>query len=452
MAANTVKISPNILRRRVLSEIQRVPGMGFARMQSIRSVNLGWMLKIARDYWNQISIGSKQDLDRKYTEYYVDNLENIGWDTGWKILSGLKNVALSTDDESLKDLIESEITDGKKIGANGLPLSNKNPNSNVSTPVNSPVIQNPTEKLDPMEVVRKQVEFARNVKIHYVMPGFVDEFTMCLLSGRVTWLVGSPGTGKTLLVNRIASMLNPKRPVVRVNITEDTTDMALIGSRVARVDAATGATVTEWQDGPVLQAMQMGLDQDGNVIGPPAVLLVDEWDAGNPGVMMLLQRVTEMPSLGARRSLMVGEDGGRVVQAHPDFSIVLTSNTKARGDSTGRFAGTKPQNGALIDRISATFEFSYPDLMKVYKDAVPTPFLKQLNTVWLDIQESIKKEDLNVDFSLRKINDLIFYLRCGMRFSLALRISCLNAYEVDEASKIEALFEKQFPKNYVFSM
>ena len=161
---------------------------------------------------------------------------------------------------------------------------------------------------------------------------------------------------------------------------------------------------------------------------------------------MLFQRVLEMDSGG--RTLMVSEDGGRVVKAHPEFSIVMTSNTKGRGDMTGRFAGTDVQNSALLDRVDAVFEFEYPQLKKVYGAVAGREFLRRMQKSFDDIQAAISQGKINVDFSLRKMNALIWACRAGVTFWEALEWTCLCHFDGPEQEAIRDLLSKQFPRDY----
>lgn len=148
------------------------------------------------------------------------------------------------------------------------------------------------------------------------------------------YLYGLSGVGKTSFVKQACHEL--KYPLVRVNLTENTTEDHLFGGfRLFQ-----GETV--YYKGPVIQAMEEG-----------AILLLDEGDQAPPTVSMALQAILEGDSYLIKQT-------GELIHPKPGFNIILAANTKGRGDETGSFIGAQIQNEANLDRYKITFEHGYP--------------------------------------------------------------------------------------------
>lgn len=149
------------------------------------------------------------------------------------------------------------------------------------------------------------------------------------------YLSGPSGVGKTSFVKQCCHELN--YPMVRVNLTENTTEDHLFGGfRLYK-----GETV--YYKGPVIQAMEAG-----------AVLLLDEGDQAPPTVNMSLQAILEGDSYLIKQT-------GEFIIPKPGFNVILAANTKGRGDDSGAFIGAQIQNEANLDRYNITFDHQYPD-------------------------------------------------------------------------------------------
>lgn len=138
------------------------------------------------------------------------------------------------------------------------------------------------------------------------------------------WIAGYAGTGKTRLVLNVCRRLG--REVLRVNLDSSITRSDLIG------DWSLRGGETKFKYGLLPQAMIRG-----------AVLLLDEYDLGNPYVVALFR-----PVLEEHPRLVILENGGEVITPHPEFRVVATANTFGSGDDTGLYGTT--QNLSLADR------------------------------------------------------------------------------------------------------
>jgi cobaltochelatase CobS len=149
---------------------------------------------------------------------------------------------------------------------------------------------------------------------------------------------GYHGTGKSTHIEQVAARLN--WPCVRVNLDSHISRIDLVGKDAIVVRE--GKQVTEFRDGILPWAYQ------NNV-----ALVFDEYDAGRPDVMFVIQRVLES---SGRLTLL---DQSRVIRPHPAFRLFATANTVGLGDTTGLYHGTQQINQAQMDRWSVVTTLNY---------------------------------------------------------------------------------------------
>lgn len=169
-----------------------------------------------------------------------------------------------------------------------------------------------------------------------------EEILLGLADRENIMMVGPTGCGKTTLVEMLAALLG--QPVQTMNLRGDIRSSAFVGSKGVVVDDETGLNVTRFKPGILVTAMERG-----------HWLLLDEMDAAPAGILLTLQRVL------THRQLILDEDDGRIVEAHPHFRIIATANTFGRGDDSGLYAaGTNVLNEAFLDRFGTTMPMDYP--------------------------------------------------------------------------------------------
>ncbi|WP_127091458.1 cobaltochelatase subunit CobS [Aquabacter cavernae] len=166
--------------------------------------------------------------------------------------------------------------------------------------------------------------------------------TLAILAGfahnRRVMVTGYHGTGKSTHVEQVAARLN--WPCVRINLDSHISRIDLIGKDAIVV--RDGKQVTEFRDGILPWALQ------NNV-----ALVFDEYDAGRPDVMFVIQRVLEV---SGRLTLL---DQNRVIRPHPAFRLFSTANTVGLGDTTGLYHGTQQINQGQMDRWSIVTTLNY---------------------------------------------------------------------------------------------
>ena len=166
--------------------------------------------------------------------------------------------------------------------------------------------------------------------------------TLAILAGfaknRRVMVSGYHGTGKSTHIEQVAARLN--WPCVRVNLDSHVSRIDLVGKDAITVRE--GMQVTEFRDGILPWAYQHNV-----------ALVFDEYDAGRPDVMFVIQRVLES---SGRLTLL---DQSRVVRPHPAFRLFATANTVGLGDTTGLYHGTQQINQAQMDRWSIVTTLNY---------------------------------------------------------------------------------------------
>ncbi|WP_353190490.1 AAA family ATPase [Pandoraea pnomenusa] len=171
---------------------------------------------------------------------------------------------------------------------------------------------------------------------------FNADVTLAILAGfmnnRRVMVQGMHGTGKSTHIEQVAARLN--WPCVRVNLDGHISRLDLVGKDTIVV--RDGHQVTEFQEGIVPWALQR-----------PVALIFDEYDAGRPDVMFVIQRILE------RDGKFTLLDQNRVIHPHPGFRMFATTNTVGLGNLNGLYHGTQVLNHAQIDRWNVVATLNY---------------------------------------------------------------------------------------------
>jgi cobaltochelatase CobS len=171
---------------------------------------------------------------------------------------------------------------------------------------------------------------------------FDRETTLAILAGfafnRRVMIQGYHGTGKSTHIEQVAARLN--WPTVRINLDSHISRIDLVGKDA--IVLKDGKQVTEFREGLLPWALQQTV-----------ALTFDEYDAGRPDVMFVIQRVLEVQG---KLTLL---DQNRVIRPHPAFRLFSTTNTIGLGDTTGLYHGTQQINQGQMDRWSIVATLNY---------------------------------------------------------------------------------------------
>lgn len=171
---------------------------------------------------------------------------------------------------------------------------------------------------------------------------FDHETTLAILAGfahnRRCMIQGYHGTGKSTHIEQVAARLN--WPCIRINLDSHISRIDLIGKDAIVLED--GKQVTEFKEGFLPWALQRA-----------CAIVFDEYDAGRPDVMFVIQRVLEVEG---KLTLL---DQTKVISPHPSFRLFSTTNTIGLGDPTGLYHGTQQINQGQMDRWNIVTTLNY---------------------------------------------------------------------------------------------
>ena len=166
--------------------------------------------------------------------------------------------------------------------------------------------------------------------------------TLAILAGfehnRRVMVQGYHGTGKSTHIEQVAARIN--WPLVRVNLDSHVSRIDLVGKD--SIVIKDGKQITEFRDGILPWALKNNI-----------AIVFDEYDAGRPDVMFVIQRVLEV---SGRLTLL---DQNKVIEPHPAFRLFSTTNTIGLGDTSGLYHGTQQINQGQMDRWSIVATLNY---------------------------------------------------------------------------------------------
>ena len=173
---------------------------------------------------------------------------------------------------------------------------------------------------------------------------FDKDTTLSILAGfnhnRRVMVQGFHGTGKSTHIEQIAARLN--WPCVRINLDSHISRIDLLGKDAIKLKD--GKQITEFQEGMLPWSIQN-----------PVALVFDEYDAGRPDVMFVIQRILEVEG---KLTLL---DQNKVIKPHPSFRLFATTTTVGLGDVTGLYHGTQQINQGQMDRWHILSSLNYLD-------------------------------------------------------------------------------------------
>ncbi len=284
-----------------------------------------------------------------------------------------------------------------------------------------PAYSTPTERvpdIDPEYIFDKRTTLA-------ILAGFANDWRVLV--------TGFHGTGKSTHIEQVAARLN--WPCVRINLDSHVSRIDLIGKDAIVLEE--GKQVTTFVDGILPWCYQRNV-----------ALVFDEYDAGRPDVMFVIQRVLE--STGQLTLL----DQSRVLRPHPAFRFFATANTVGLGDTTGLYHGTQQINQAQMDRWSITTVLNYmPAELEVEVVLGKAPHLqnpegRELVTCMVTLanltRSAFQNGDLSTVMSPRTVitwtQNLTFFKDPALSFELVF----MNKSDPSERAILNELYQRVF--------
>ena len=267
---------------------------------------------------------------------------------------------------------------------------------------------------------------------------FDEETTTSILVGfkfnKKVLIQGLHGTGKSSHIEQVASRLN--WPCLRINLDGHISRFDLLGKD--SIVLKDNKQVTTFKEGLLPWAIQN-----------PVALVLDEYDAGRPDVMFVIQRILEAEG---KLTLL---DQNKVITPHPYFRIFGTCNTLGLGDNTGLYSGTQNLNQGQLDRwnIFSTLNFIEPNVEKKIiegkigknKSKLTNKLPNMIRLANL-IRQAFSSSDLSVTMSPRTCilwaeNFIIFG-----DLEKAFKLTFLNKCESNDKKIITELYQRCFGK------
>jgi cobaltochelatase CobS len=266
---------------------------------------------------------------------------------------------------------------------------------------------------------------------------FDRETTLALLAGfafnRRVMVQGYHGTGKSTHIEQVANRLN--WPCIRVNLDSHISRIDLIGKDA--IVLKDGKQVTEFREGLLPWALQH-----------PVALVFDEYDAGRPDVMFVIQRVLES---SGRLTLL---DQNKVITPHPAFRLFSTTNTIGLGDTTGLYHGTQQINQGQMDRWNIVTTLNYlahdaeEEIVLAKAPAYATPEGRKTISAMVRLADMTRNAFVNGDLStVMSPRTVITWAQNAEIFGdigFAFRLSFLNKCDELERASVAEFYQRCF--------
>jgi cobaltochelatase CobS len=269
---------------------------------------------------------------------------------------------------------------------------------------------------------------------------FDPDTTLAILAGfahnRRVMVQGYHGTGKSTHIEQVAARL--KWPCVRINLDAHISRIDLIGRDA--IVLRDGLQVTEFREGLLPWALQT-----------PTALVFDEYDAGRPDVMFVIQRVLETEG---KLTLL---DQNRVICPNPFFRLFATANTVGLGDTSGLYHGTQAINQGQMDRWNLVVALNYLpaeteiDVVSKKVQGLDAQVIAQMVRVADLTRKGFMAGDISTVMSPRTViswaqNSQIFN-DVGFAFRLSFLNKCDEAERVLVAEYYQRVFGRDLPES-----
>ncbi|MEZ5480564.1 MAG: AAA family ATPase [Thiolinea sp.] len=262
---------------------------------------------------------------------------------------------------------------------------------------------------------------------------FDPEVTKAILAGfmynRRVMVQGLHGTGKSTHVEQVAARLN--WPCVRVNLDGHISRLDLVGRDAIVLEQ--GKQVTTFQEGIIPWALQR-----------PIALIFDEYDAGRPDVMFVIQRLLE------RDGQFTLLDQNRVIRPHPAFRLFATANTVGLGNLNGLYHGSQRLNQAQLDRWNMVATLNYLSAEQeaaIVRAQVPEAAaqpLPQMIALAALTRQGFANGDLSTLMSPRTVMSWAENIGIFQDTELAFRLAFLNKCDESEQPVVSEYYQRCF--------
>ena len=266
---------------------------------------------------------------------------------------------------------------------------------------------------------------------------FDKDTTLAILAGfafnRRVMIQGYHGTGKSTHIEQVAARLN--WPCIRINLDSHISRIDLIGKDA--IVLRDGLQVTEYREGLLPWALQHA-----------CAVVFDEYDAGRPDVMFVIQRVLEVDG---KLTLL---DQNRVIHPHPAFRLFSTANTVGLGDTTGLYHGTQQINQGQMDRWSIVATLNYlshdaeAEIVLAKSPAYNTPEGKKTIAAMVRVADMTRNAFINGDLStVMSPRTVMTWAQNAEIFGdigFAFRLTFLNKCDELERASVAEFYQRAF--------
>ena len=303
-------------------------------------------------------------------------------------------------------------------------------------------------ELEPTEIVSVRDVF--NIESNLRVPAFAEpcefvpdvdpayqfnkEVTLAILAGfgfnRRVMVQGLHGTGKSTHIEQIAAKLN--WPCIRLNLDGQISRLDLVGKDT--IVLRDNKQVTEFQEGIIPWSLQR-----------PVALIFDEYDAGRPDIMFVIQRILE------RDGKFTMLDQNKVITPNKFFRMFATSNTIGQGNLNGLYQGAQLLNHAQLDRWDILTSLNYLPLdeeVKIISARVPDfesqEILKSMVTLAQLTRNGFAVGDLSTLMSPRTVISWAENYQIFNSVQTAFQYSFLNKCSDDEKPLVAEYYQRCF--------
>src|SRR6478609_7148592 len=269
---------------------------------------------------------------------------------------------------------------------------------------------------------------------------FDPDTTLAILAGfahnRRVMVQGYHGTGKSTHIEQVAARLN--WPCIRINLDAHISRIDLIGRDA--IVLRDGLQVTEFREGLLPWALQH-----------PVALVFDEYDAGRPDVMFVIQRVLETEG---KLTLL---DQNRVIRPNPWFRLFATANTVGLGDTSGLYHGTQAINQGQMDRWNIVVGLNYlpaqveSEIVLAKSDGMDAKVVADMVKVADLTRQGFINGDISTVMSPRTVitwaQNAAIFKNVGFAFRLSFLNKCDEAERMLVAEYYQRVFGQDLPES-----